>query len=124
MKAKTAMEAAADIKKDVVNQIQQDVEIEESAPMPQKEIRNEAQPEPKQQPIGKICYGDCFACSIQQAIYCASTHARVAMRIVEQISRQYDEVCEALGTLTNEVIDMKKQVTIPDDLINPLDAQA
>ena len=44
------------------------------------------------------------------------------MRMVEQVSQQYDEVMEAIGTLTQEIIDLKKQFTIPDELINPLDA--
>ena len=46
------------------------------------------------------------------------------MRMVEQINRQYDEVMEAVGLLTEEFIDIKKQITIPDELINPLNGQA
>ena len=98
--------------------VKQEVEIEEREPQVQQ------QPQPQPQPQGKICYGDCFACSLQQAVFCASTHARVAMRMVENMHRQYDEVMEAIGILTQEIIDLKKQFSIPDELINPLDAQA
>ena len=96
--------------------VKQEVEIEEREQQPQ--------PSPQQQPQGKICYGDCFSCSLQQAVYCASTHARVAMRMVEQLSSQYDEVMEAIGGLTEEIIDIKKMISIDEELINPLKAKA
>ena len=98
--------------------VKQEVEIEEREPQVQQ------QPQPQQQPQGKICYGDCFACSLQQAVFCASTHARVAMRMVEQMHQEYNEVMEAIGCLTEELIELKKLVTIPDELINPLKGQA
>ena len=102
--------------------LQQEVEIEERTP--QAAPQPQTPPQPQQQPRGKVCYGDCFACSLQQAVYCASTHARLAMRMVEQISQEYNEVMEAIGLLTEELIDIKKQITIPDELINPLKGQA
>ena len=119
------MEAAAELNKNAATPMQQDVEIEDPTPaanIPNEQPQTRRQPQPQPQPQGKICYGDCFACSFQQAVFCASTHARVAMRMVEQVSQQYDEVMEAIGTLTQEIIDLKKQFTIPDELINPLDA--
>ena len=44
------------------------------------------------------------------------------MRMVEQINRQYDEVMEAIGGLTQEIIDIKKMLGQYDELINPLEA--
>jgi len=51
---------------------------------------------------------------------CASMHSRLAMRTAE-------ELMEAVGTLTQEIIDLRKQMTDlqakfdTDELINPLD---
>jgi len=79
--------------------------------------------QPQQQPQGKICYGDCFRCSYQQAWMCASMHARRAMRTSE-------ELMEAIGILTQEIVDMKKQVDDlqakfdKEGLINPLEGTA
>jgi len=80
-----------------------------------------AQPQPTaQQPQGKICYGDCFRCSYQQAWMCASMHSRLAMRTTE-------ELMEAIGNLTQEIIDLKAQVADlqakfdKEELINPLE---
>jgi hypothetical protein len=80
---------------------------------------------PQQQPIdnqpqGKICYGDCFRCSYQQAWMCASMHARRAMRTTE-------ELMEAIGILTQTVTELKAQVSDLQakfdkaELINPLE---
>ena len=72
------------------------------------------------QPQGKICYGDCFRCSYQQAWMCASMHARRSMRTTE-------ELMEAIGILTQEIIDLKKQMADlqgkfdKTDLINPME---
>jgi hypothetical protein len=72
------------------------------------------------QPQGKICYGDCFRCSYQQAWMCASMHARRAMRTTE-------ELMEAIGVLTQEIIDLKKQMADlkgkfdKTELINPME---
>lgn len=72
------------------------------------------------QPQGKICYGDCFHCSYQQAWMCASMHARRTMRTTE-------ELMEAIGVLTQEIIDLKKQMADlqgkfdKGKLINPLE---
>ena len=121
------MEAAAELNKNAAPPMQQDVEIEDTTPaasIPNEQPQTRRQLQTQPQPQGKICYGDCFACSFQQAVFCASTHARVAMRIVEQINRQYDEVMEAVGTLTQEIIDLKKQIGQTEELINPLEASA
>lgn len=73
-----------------------------------------------QQPQGKICYGDCFRCSYQQAWMCASMHARRTMRTTE-------ELMEAIGILTQEIIDLKKQTADlqgkfdKTELINPME---
>ena len=86
---------------------------------------NENVAAPHQQPTdnlpqGKICYGDCFRCSYQQAWMCASMHARRAMRSSE-------ELMEAVGVLTQEINDLKKQMSDlqakfdKGELINPLD---
>ena len=72
------------------------------------------------QPQGKICYGDCFRCSYQQAWMCASMHARRTMRTTE-------ELMEAIGILTQEIIDLKKQIADlqgkfdKTELINPME---
>ena len=72
------------------------------------------------QPQGKICYGDCFRCSYQQAWMCASMHARRTMRTTE-------ELMEAIGILTQEIIDLKKQMADlqgkfdKTELINPME---
>ena len=72
------------------------------------------------QPQGKICYGDCFRCSYQQAWMCASMHARRTMRTTE-------ELMEAIGILTQTVTELKAQVSDLQakfdkaELINPLD---
>lgn len=80
---------------------------------------------PQQQPIGnqpqgKICYGDCFRCSYQQAWMCASMHARRAMRNTE-------ELMEAIGVLTQTVTELKAQISDLQakfdkaELINPME---
>jgi hypothetical protein len=84
---------------------------------------NTAAPQPQptdNQPQGKICYGDCFRCSYQQAWMCASMHARRTMRTTE-------ELMEAIGILTKEIIDLKKQIADlqgkfdKTELINPME---
>jgi hypothetical protein len=72
------------------------------------------------QPQGKICYGDCFRCSYQQAWMCASMHARRTMRTTE-------ELMEAIGILTQTVTELKAQVSDlqakfdKTELINPME---
>jgi hypothetical protein len=78
-----------------------------------------------QQPQGKICYGDCFRCSYEQAWMCSSMHARRSMMIAEQLSA-------TIETLTNEVEQIRSQVNSlqdkftpkTDKLINPLEKKA
>ena len=40
----------------------------------------------QQQPEGKICYGDCFACSYQQAWKCTAMNSLRTMRLVESLT--------------------------------------
>ena len=95
--------------------VKQEVEIEER--------EAQSQPQPEQQPKGKICYGDCFACSIPQAIFCASTHARVAMRMVELQTAVVEELRSEVSALQRFASVLNERL-ISEELINPLDAQA
>lgn len=93
----------------------------EAAAQPQHTGNQAAQSQSQaEQAQGKICYGDCFRCSYQQAWMCASMHARRAMRTT-------DELMEAIGILTQEIIDLKKQMADlqgkfdKTELINPME---
>lgn len=69
----------------------------------------------EQQAQGKVCTGDCFGCSYQQAWMCASVHSRRTMRLVEELRNE-------VATLHENVEELKKELKKKEEMINPLDA--
>ena len=80
-----------------------------------------AQPQPTaQQPQGKICYGDCFRCSYQQAWMCASMHSRLAMRTAEKLMGAINVLTQTLAEMKVQFADLQAKFD-KEELINPLE---
>lgn len=63
-----------------------------------QETQNQQQQQ-QQQPQGKICNGDCFGCSYQQAWMCTSMHT---LRTLKMVAALNEEV-QALRSLVAEL---------------------
>ena len=72
--------------------------------MAQENVQADVEQQEQQQPHGKICYGDCFECSYQQAWKCTAMNSLRTMRLVESLTvevqalkSQVEELQEKFG---------------------------
>ena len=76
------------------------------------------------QQSGKVCNGDCFSCSYQQAWLCASVHSRHTMRLAEQMAVQVEKLTNEVTLLHEKVRELEGKLIIneKEGVINPFAA--